>query len=217
MRKDNWEEEVDDTELMIDLLFDSSLSISEIAREINWPLAKVNQKINQLGLSWLKESRKKMSRGQTALTNIMKKLLPGEKIINEFYLDDKLRLDVYCPSYKLAAEYHGRQHFYYTAKFYESRYEFIEAQKRDEKKLEMCKQQGIALVVFRYNDDLTEESVYNRMLDVIKESPFIKNEKQKNSLYNSDFYKAMKKKKSEERKRIYRAMKEKRKNGNRDS
>lgn len=217
MRKDNWEEEVDDTELMIDLLFDSSLSISEIAREINWPLAKVNQKINQLGLSWLKESRKKMSRGQTALTNIMKKLLPGEKIINEFYLDEKLRLDVYCPSYKLAAEYHGRQHFYYTAKFYESRYEFIEAQKRDEKKIEMCKQQGIALVVFRYNDDLTEESVYNRMLDSIKESPFIKDEKQKNSLYNSDFYKAMKKKKSEERKRIYRAMKEKRKNGNRDS
>lgn len=217
MRKDNWEEEVDDTELMIDLLFDSSLSISEIAREINWPLAKVNQKINQLGLSWLKESRKKMSRGQTALTNIMKKLLPGEKIINEFYLNDKLRLDVYCPSYKLAAEYHGRQHFYYTAKFYESKYEFIEAQKRDEKKLEMCKQQGIALVVFRYNDDLTEESVYNRMLDSIKDSPFIKDEKQKNSLYSSDFYKAMKKKKSEERKRIYRAMKEKRKNGNRDS
>lgn len=217
MRKDNWEEEIDDTELMIDLLFDSSLSISEIAREINWPLAKVNQKINQLGLSWLKESRKKMSRGQTALTNIMKKLLPGEKIINEFYLDEKLRLDVYCPSYKLAAEYHGRQHFFYTAKFYESKYEFIEAQKRDEKKLEMCKQQGIALVVFRYNDDLTEESVYNRMLESIKEAPFIKDEKQKNNVYNTDFYKAMKKKKSEERKRIYRAMKEKKKNGNRDS
>jgi len=129
MTKSNWEEEVDNTELMVDLLFETSLSISEIAKEVGWPLAKVNQKINQLGLSWLKNSRKKMSRGQTALTDIMKKLLPGEKILNEFYLDEKLRLDVYCPSYKLAAEYHGRQHFYYTARFYESQYEFLEAQK----------------------------------------------------------------------------------------
>lgn len=217
MRKDNWEEEIDDTELMIDLLFESSLSLNQIAKEVGWPLAKVNQKINQLGLSWLKDSRKKMSRGQTALTNIMKKLLPGEKIINEFYLDDNLRLDVYCPSYKLAAEYHGRQHFYYTAKFYESNYDFIQAQKRDQKKLELCRQNGIALVVFRYNDNLTEESVFARMLESIKDSPYIREEKQKNNLYNSDFYKSMKKKKSEERKRIYRAMKEKRKNGNRDS
>lgn len=217
MRKDKWEEEVDDTELMIDLLFETSLSLNEIAKEINWPLAKVNQKINQLGLSWLKESRKKMSRGQTALTNIMKKLLPGEKIVNEFYLEDKLRLDVYCPSYKLAAEYHGRQHFFYTAKFYDSKYDFIEAQKRDEKKLELCKKEGIALVVFRYNDNLNEDSVFGRMLEAIKESPYVKEEKQKNNLYNSDFYKEMKKKKSEERKRIYRAMKESKKNGNRDS
>ena len=117
MRKDKWEEEVDDTELMIDLLFESSMSLSDIAKEINWPLAKVNQKINQLGLSWLKESRKKMSRGQTSLTNIMQKLLPGEKIVNEFYLDERLRLDVYCPSYKLAAEYHGRQHFFIQPSF----------------------------------------------------------------------------------------------------
>jgi hypothetical protein len=217
MRKDKWEEEVDDTELMIDLLFESSMSLNDIAKEINWPLAKVNQKINQLGLSWLKESRKKMSRGQTALSNIMQKLLPGEKIVNEFYLDERLRLDVYCPSYKLAAEYHGRQHFFYTAKFYDSKYDFIEAQKRDERKLELCKAQGIALVVFRYNDNLNEHSVFDRMLESIKQSPYIREEKEKNNVYNSEFYKSIKKKKSEERKRIYRAMKEKRKNGNRDS
>lgn len=213
MTKSNWEEEVDNTELMVDLLFETSLSISEIAKEVGWPLAKVNQKINQLGLSWLKNSRKKMSRGQTALTDIMKKLLPGEKIVNEFYLDDKLRLDVYCPSYKLAAEYHGRQHFYYTARFYESQYEFIEAQKRDNKKVEMCKKEGIALVVFRYNDQLTEQSVFDRLLQAIRESPYVREQKVKNSIRDNDFYKAVKKKKSEERKRIYREMKEKRKNG----
>ena len=118
MTRSNWEEEQDDTELIVDLLFESSLSISDIAKEVGWTVSKVNQKINQLGLSWLKNSRKKMSRGQSSLTFMMQKLLPGEKIINEFYLEDKLRLDIYCPTYKLAAEYHGRQHFYYTSKFY---------------------------------------------------------------------------------------------------
>lgn len=217
MKKDNWEDELDNTEYMVDLLFESSMSISEIAREVGWPLAKVNQKINQLGLSWLKESRKKVSRGQTALTNIMQKLLPGEKIVNEYYLDSKLRLDVYCPSYKLAAEYHGRQHFYYTSKFFESKYEFEEAQKRDQKKVELCKEKGIALVVIRYNDQLTEQSVYDRMLVAIRESPYIKEEKVKNKLYSTEYYKESKKKLSEQRKKVYRQMKERKKNDNRDS
>jgi len=217
MRKDNWEEEVDNTELMIDLLFETSISVSDIAKEVGWPVSKVNQKINQLGLSWLKNSRKKMSRGQTALTLIMKKLLPGEDIVNEFYLDDKLRLDVYCPSYKLAAEYHGRQHFYYTSRFYESKYDFIDAQNRDQKKIDLCKQNGIALVVFRYNDRLTEDAVFDRMLSAIKDSPYIKQEKVKNSLYDTDYYKAFKKKRSEERKKMYREIKKKRRDDNRNS
>ena len=217
MKKDNWEDDLDNTEYMVDLLFETSLSISQISKEVGWPISKVNQKINQLGLSWLKESRKKVSRGQTALTNIMKKLLPSEKIVNEFYLEDKMRLDVYCPSYNLAAEYHGRQHFYYTSKFYESRYEFEEAQKRDQKKVQMCKDKGIALVVVRYNDQLTEESVYDRMLVAIRESPYIKDEKTKSNMYSSEFYMESKRRLSEQRKKNYRAMKERKKNDNRDS
>jgi len=215
MKKDHKEEELDDTQYMIDLLFETSLSLNEIAKEVGWPISKLNQKINQHGLTWLKESRKKVSRGQTALTNIMKKLLPNEKIVNEFYLEDKLRLDVYCPSYKLAAEYHGRQHFYYTSKFFESRYEFEESLKRDQKKIDLCKEKGIALVVIRYNDELTEQSVFERMLDAIRDSPYIKEEKEKNNLYTSDFYKESKKKLSEQRKKAYRLMKERRKNDNR--
>jgi hypothetical protein len=217
MKKDSWEENIDNTEYMVDLLFETSLSVSQIAKEVGWPVTKVNQKINQLGLSWLKESRKKVSRGQTALTNIMKKLLPSEKIVNEFYIEDKMRLDVYCPSYKLAAEYHGRQHFYYTSKFYESKYEFEEAQKRDQRKVDICKERGIALIVIRYNDELTEQSVYDRMLLAIRESPFVKEEKIKNNLYSSDFYIESKKRLSEQRKKNYRAMKDRKKNDNRDS
>jgi len=199
--------EEDDVQFLIDLLLETSLSISAIARELDVSVNEVNKKINQLGLSWFKESRKKMSRGQTALTQIMQKILPGEEIVNEYHIDDRLRFDVYCPSYKLAAEYHGRQHFFYTSRFFESKYEFEEAQKRDEKKVEYCKDNGIALIVFRYNDSLTEDSVYNRMLEAIRSSDYISDKKQKKSLTDNPFYNEAKKKNSEYRKSLYRKIK----------
>jgi hypothetical protein len=199
--------EEDDVQFLIDLLLETNSSISAIARELDVSVNEVNKKINQLGLSWLKESRKKMSRGQTALTQIMQKILPGEEIVNEYHIDDRLRFDVYCPSYKLAAEYHGRQHFFYTSRFFESKYEFEEAQKRDEKKVQYCKDNGIALIVFRYNDSLTEDSVYNRMLEAIRSSDYISDKKQKKSLTDNPFYNEAKKKNSEYRKSLYRKIK----------
>lgn len=199
--------EDDDVEFLIDLLLDTNLSINKIALELNVNPAEVNKKINQLGLNWLKNSRKKMSRGQTALTLIMQKLLPGEEIINEYHIGDKLRLDVYCPSYKIAAEYHGRQHFFYTGRFFESKYEFEEAKKRDIKKVQWCKENGIALIVFRYNDSLTESSVYDRMLEAIRNSPSNQNLNNKKSISSSPYYQEMKKKNSEYRKNLYRKIK----------
>lgn len=209
--------EEDDVEFLIDLLLETNLSISSIAKELDAPINEVNKKINQLGLSWMKESRRKMSRGQTALTQIMQKLLPGEEIINEQHIGDRLKLDVYCPSYKIAAEYHGRQHFYYTSRFFESKYEFEEAQKRDQKKVQYCKDNGIALIVFRYNDSLTEDSVYNRMLEAIRSSEFVPEKKDKRSLTDNPYYQEAKKKNSEYRKSLYRKIKDSRIDDNRRS
>jgi very-short-patch-repair endonuclease len=199
--------EDDDVEFLTDLLFDTNLSLSDIAKELNTDISEVNKKINLLGLNWLKTSRRKMSRGQTALTLLLKKLIPGEEIVNEYHIGDKLKLDIYCPSYKLAIEFHGRQHFYYTSRFFESKYEFEEAQKRDIKKADWCKENDIALVVFRYNDSLTEQNVCDRILDAIRNSPTPKTDKQGKSITSSDFYQSMKKKNSQYRKDLYRKMK----------
>lgn len=203
------EENIDDQQYLIDLLLDSELNLSEIAHELDISVNELNRKINQLGLNWTKKRKRKMSRGQTALTMIMQKLLPGEEIINEYHIGDRLKLDVYCPRMRLAAEYHGRQHFYYTSRFFNSKYEFEEAQKRDEKKVQYCKDNGIALVVFRYNDSLTEKSVYDRMLDAIRNTEIVKPEKKK-SITSSDFYQSMKKKNSEYKKKLYREIKDRR-------
>lgn len=210
-----WEDHQDDDEFLTDLLFESNLSLSDIAKELSISLNKLNKRINQLGLSWIKERHKKMSRGQTALTLVMKKLFPGETIINEHHIGDRLKLDVYCPKYKLAAEYHGRQHFFYTQRFFESKYEFQEAQKRDEKKIELCKQAGITLVIFRYNDQLTEDSVYDRMLFAIRNSQYVPPNILKKSIKNNPAYVQAKKRNSDNRKAYYKKMKEKRKNDSR--
>lgn len=207
-----WEHNQDDDEFLTDLLFESSLSLTDIAKELDVNINQLNKRINQLGLSWIKERHKKMSRGQTALTLVMKKLLPGEKILNEHHIGDRLKLDVYCPSYKIAAEYHGRQHFYYTQRFFDTKYDFEEAQKRDLKKIERCKELGIALVVFRYNDKLTEESVYDRMLEAIRTTEIVKEDSKKRSITQNSAYIAAKKRNAEMRKAYYKKMKDKKKN-----
>ena len=206
----------DDLDFLTDLLFETNMSISSIAKEMDTTVNDVNKMINSLGLSWLKNSRKKMSRGQTALTAIMKKLLPGEEIINEHHIGNRMKLDVYCPRFKLAAEYHGRQHFYYTSRFFDSKYDFEEAQKRDEIKAQYCKDNGIALVVFRYCDSLTEKSVYDRMLDAIRNTPIKADDNKNKSITSSNYYQKMKKINSERRKEYYRKIKRAKFDGNRE-
>ncbi len=214
MPRKSWDESLDDNEFLIDLLFETKMSLSQIAKEVDMSINDLNKRINSLGLSWIKEHHKKMSRGQAALTAIMQKLLPGEKIVNEFHIGERLKLDVFCPKYNLAAEYHGRQHFYYTQRFFESKYEFEEAQKRDERKMELCQQNGIALIVFRYNDLLTEQSVYDRMLDAIRNSKVEPISSKKQSIKDNPFYIKAKKENAEKRKQYYKKMKDnKKRNG----
>lgn len=207
--------EPDDEEYLVDLLFETNKSLAEISRELDIPINDVKRKIDQLGLSWIKDSKKKVSRGQAALTLIMQKILVGEKIVNEYPISDKMRLDIYCPKYKIAAEYHGRQHFFYTGKFFESKYEFEEAQKRDQKKVEYCKENGIALIVFRYNDLLSEDVVYNRMLEAIRQTGYIPAKSSARKAASNPFYQSVKKKNSEYRKQLYKKMKDYKSNGSR--
>jgi len=193
-------------------LFESNLSISQIAKELCLSYEELDKCIKKIGLSWVKDHRKKMSKGQTVLTSIFRKLIPGETIINEFHIGERLKLDVYCPSYKLGAEYHGIQHFKYTERFHEFKEDFLESQKRDKRKLELCKEQGIALVVFRYDDKLTEQAVCDRILSVLKTSSYTISLKNQKSITQNPFYQQAKKKNSEKKKKIYRKLKEKKKN-----
>jgi len=204
---DFWDEDA----VLTDLLFTTNMSISDIAKELDWNTAKTSQRIKQLGLEWVRRKDRKLSRGHAALTDIMKKLLPGEEVINEHHIGERLMLDIYCPKYKLAAEYHGRQHFFYSNLFHKDKYDFEQGQLRDERKIELCKEQGIALIVFRYCDKLTDDAVFERMLEAIRSAPEAP-KMERRTMKGNPFYEKMKQRNSDYRKQTYRKMKNKRKN-----
>lgn len=192
--------------ILTDYIFETNRSVREIALEFATTELDVKRRIRELGLSWVKRSRAKVSRGQASLTTAMQKLLPGQEIINEEPIGSRLRLDVYCPAFKLAAEYHGRQHFEFVQHFHGDREGFRESQERDEKKQKICDDLGIALVVFRYNDALTEDAVYERLLDAIRNAPTAE-AVEKKTIKGDPYYEAWKQRRREYNKKTYQKMK----------
>lgn len=198
--------------ILIDYLFNTNLSQREIAKEMGWSEYKVSQRIKALGLGWIKRSNRKLSRGHSALLSLMQRLLPGEEVTTEHHVGEQLRLDIYCSRYKIGAEYHGRQHFYYVDHFHGSMAEFLASQDRDQRKEELCKEQGIALVVFRYNDELNEDTVFNRMLEAIQAAPKPSPKKETVARYKGNpYYEASKQRQREYRKKQYQRMKQQQK------
>ena len=166
MNKDFYHEKY----VLADYLFSSNMTKSQIASEMEISLKELNEKLKCYNLTWVNSKKKKMSRGQAAIVQTIEKILPNEKIEFELYLGEKLYLDIYIPLYGIGIEYHGRQHFEWVPFFHPTEADFRLAQRRDLRKEELCREKGISLVSFRYNDDLSEDVVFARLLDAIKSS-----------------------------------------------
>lgn len=164
--EDMWDED----SVIKDLLLETNLSLKDMASEVGLTEYKLNKKIKELGLTWVRRKNKKLSRGHAALFAMLQKLLPNEKVVVEHHIGERLMLDIYCPAYNLAIEFHGRQHFYFVEHFHKTLAGFRESQERDLRKEELCLDNGIVLVVFRYNDNLDEDVVLERLVDAIKSS-----------------------------------------------
>lgn len=154
--------------LLVDLLFSTDLSVKEMALRLGQPVAEVRKKMAGLGLNWVKE-RGGLSRGQAALTDIMERLLPGEKVEIEYPIGERLKLDVFCPKLKLAAEFHGQQHFVYVEHFHRDMDGFLDSQRRDARKVEICREKGITLVAFCPQHPMTEEYVFSALMYALRQ------------------------------------------------
>ena len=97
---------------------------------------------------------------QKNLYNLVKEILPKERVIWEFRDSQKLRyrystnakfeIDIYIPSKKIGIEYQGEQHFRRSWKFNNPIKKFKRLQERDKEKRIICKEEGITLLEVLY-------------------------------------------------------------------
>lgn len=195
--------------LIIDLLFSTDLSVKEIALRVGLTLAQTKERIAALGLGWVR-AHERMSRGHHALYTIMCKLFPGEEVVTEQPVGERLMLDVYCPKFRLAAEYHGQQHFQYVEHFHGNMEGFMESQRRDARKIELCQEKRIGLAVFDARDPMTEDYVFKKMMTALKETPAVEAGPTVKAI-KSDWALAAAERQREYRKMAYRRKKQERK------
>lgn len=105
----------------------------------------------KVGETWVSE---------TQLFNIIRKIFPKETLIRHYRPNwlEHLELDIFIPELKIAFEYQGQQH-YYPIKTWGGEKAFIELQKRDKFKKELCMKNLIRLIEINYTEPLTEEFV----------------------------------------------------------
>jgi len=108
-----------------------------------------------------------MSKGARELLEIVRKIYPNQRIITEHHVGEKLLVDIYIPTYRLAFEFDGEQHFRYTEYFHGDRQGFVRAQKRDLRKDELCQNQDITLVRVAYNEQLEEENIRSKIMEML--------------------------------------------------
>ncbi len=184
-------------------------SVSSIAKDTGEKVVNVRSAIKAMGLDWLIVSNRKLSKGHAALLELFQELLPNYTITTEHNLGNRLFLDIYCAQLNIGAEFHGRQHFEYVPHFHSSKADFLHGQQKDQDKINKCKELGIGLVVFCYNEDLSLDAVTARILEAIGDSEPNKVEKKQTSLSsNSDYYQKMKRLSNERKREQYKRMKQ---------
>lgn len=77
------------------------------------------------------------------------------------------RFDGFIPEHGIALEYNGEQH-YHPVGLFGGEAGLIATQKRDQRKLALAKQHGVEVVIFRYDEVLSEDLIARRVSNAIE-------------------------------------------------
>jgi hypothetical protein len=118
--------------------------------------------IPRIGEGWVSE---------VELLNLVRDIFPNEKVIHQASPDwlGLQRLDIFLPRLKMAIEYQGRQH-YEPVRYFGGEEGFQRNQERDKRKAELCAQNGVALLYFRYDESINREVVESRIRKALTET-----------------------------------------------
>ena len=103
--------------------------------------------------------------------NQFKALYPNINIVKQKHFKwlGKQSLDFYLPQYNIAIEYQGNIHFEYNKKIHRRNNSFEAQQERDKRKNKLCKENGVKLIYFTFDNKRREflnERVYNKVIDL---------------------------------------------------
>ncbi len=105
---------------------------------------------------------------ETILYYMIEKLYPERTIFRHFRPEflEGLEIDIFIKEFNLGIEYQGIQH-YKPVKHWGGEAALKKLKERDDKKKKICGLQNISLIYFKYNEDLSEEFVSNRLKQYI--------------------------------------------------
>ena len=116
--------------------------------------------IPHIGEGWINE---------TQLYRTICYLFPSLAVIREAspnWLGNQ-RLDIYIPDLKLAIEYQGQQHFE-PVEIFGGKVALEKTKEMDKRKKSLCEKNGISLIYFRHDENLTIEFVEKRLNKYLK-------------------------------------------------
>lgn len=111
--------------------------------------------VPRIGEGWLNEAN---------LLRLIRSLFPDEKVIHQASPAwiGRQRLDIFMPERKLAVEYNGEQHYRPIDRF-GGEAGLIATQRRDAEKQAKLQANGIRLIEFRFDEEITPEIVKARI------------------------------------------------------
>jgi len=111
--------------------------------------------IPHIGEGWVSERE---------LLNMVKGIFPRNEVVHQASPEwlGRQRLDIFIPRLQLVIEYQGRQH-YEPVPFFGGEEGFRQAQERDRLKAKLCYENGVTVVFFRYDENISRELVETRI------------------------------------------------------
>ena len=106
---------------------------------------------------------------ETYLYTVIRTLFPNYRVEREYSPTwlNKMRIYIYIHTLNIGIEYQGQQH-YKPVDIFGGEESFIKVQKRDRLKKQLCKENGLKLVYFRYDEILTEDTVLSKIQRAMK-------------------------------------------------
>jgi len=116
--------------------------------------------IPNIGEGWVSE---------TQLYHLVRALFPNLRVEREASPQwlGRMRFDIFLPDVKVAVEYQGEQHYRSVERFGGNE-GFSKVRERDRLERRLAKEAGVEVVEFKYNEELTEKLVCERILRAMK-------------------------------------------------